>query len=114
MPALCRDSMDEVLLDDVVRLGQSLVSVLQGQLGAVQQVANLLVLRGTQRPIGDAERPQTLLGGEEGVKPGESGTSRKKRAFIGQPADGHVVSLCLLLHLFMPSTSATSSGEEEM
>lgn len=51
----------EVLLDEVVGLGQPFVSVPQCQFGLAQQVANLLVLCGAQRPVGDTQRPQTLL-----------------------------------------------------
>lgn len=52
---------DEVALDGVVGLGELLVAVLQGQLGAAQEMAHLLVLDVAQLPVGHAQCPQTLL-----------------------------------------------------
>lgn len=47
----------EVLLNEVIGLGQLPVSVLQGQLGAVQQVTRLLVLSHAQLPVRHAQCP---------------------------------------------------------
>lgn len=51
----------EVLLDEVVGLGQVFVSVSQRQFGLAQQVENLFVLGGAQRPVSNTQRPQTFL-----------------------------------------------------